>query len=234
MLVQAPSELVNYRTSFQVKIQWIHLKCYPPPEANITISAQVAHCGLRTNTSSSGDNCTAPLVRATQPVPNIWQTGGLGSDILFDCQSLDLTGYYRVLVYGDQDSLIGSSDVIHVKLNEDFQLQVRPKFALPCARELPVFYRRPPCVTGSQDRVRLYGKTYSSNFSSSAFTLSYIGEKILDPNKSVVAIPCTMLDGWTFDALCFHFVTLAPADGAVVDISQTCIPNQNTSSMNDL
>lgn len=236
VLVQAPSELVNYRTSFQVKIQWIHLKCYPPVEANISISAQVVHCGRRGNNTSFSNNCTAPLVRAIQPVPNIWQTGGLGTDILFDCQTLDHPGYYRIFVLADQDEdgLIGSSDSIQVQLNEDFQLQVRAKFALPCRRELPVFYRRPACVTGTQDRVRLYGKNFTSNLSSADFSLKYIGEKVLDANRSVVAVSCQLLDGWTFDSLCFHYVTLAPTDGAVIDISQTCIPNQNTSSKNDL
>lgn len=235
VLVQAPSELVNYRTSFQVKIQWIHLKCYPSVDANITINAQVVHCGRRSNNSFS-NNCTAPLVRASQSVLNIWQTGGLGTDILFDCQALDHPGNYRVFVLADQEEedLIGSSEPIDVELNEDFQLQVRAKYASPCRRELPVFYRRPACVTGSQDRVRLYGKNFTSNFSSSDFTLKYIGEKVLDPNRSVAAISCQLLDDWTFDSLCFHYVTLSPTDGAVIEISQTCIPNQNTSSKIDL
>ena len=235
VLVQAPSELFNYRTSFQVKIQWIHLKCYPPAEANITINAQVVHCGRRNNSSLSS-NCTAPLVRASQSVLNIWQTGGTGTDILFDCQALDLPGYYRIFVLADQEEedLIGSSESIHVQLNEDFQLQVRAKYAAPCRRELPVFYRRPACVTGSQDRVRLYGKNFTSNFSSSDFTLRYIGEKVLDPNRSAAAISCQLLEDWAFDSLCFHYVTLAQTDGAVIEISQTCIPNQNTSGTIDL
>ena len=244
ILVQAPEELVNYRTSFQVKIQWIHLKCYPPPDANITIVAQVVHCGRRVNSSFS-NNCTAPSVRATRSIPNIWQTGGLGVDILFDCQDLDHLGYYRIFVRAvrenageeteeEEDGIIGSSESIQVHLNGDFQLQVRAKFALPCRRELPLFYRRPSCLTGSQDRVRLYGKTYLSNISSDDFTLKYIGEKVLDPNRSVAALSCRLLDGTAdFDSLCFHLVTLAQTDGAVVDISQTCIPYKNTSSTYD-
>lgn len=233
VLVQAPSELVNYRTAFNVKIQWIHLKCYPPVDANLTVLAQVVHCGLRDGNSSFSANCTAPLLRSTQLVPNFWQTGGVGTDVRFDCQTLDHPGYYRVYLREEQDDdhLIGTSDSIHVDLNEEFQLQVRAKFALPCHRELPVFYHRPACVTGAQDRVRVYGKTFASNFSSSDYTLNYIGEKILDPNRSVVALPCAMLDGWNFDLLCFTYVTLASSDGAVIDIIQTCIPNQNTSSM---
>lgn len=235
MVVQAPSELVNYRTAFQVKIQWIHLKCYPPPEANITVIAQVVHCGLRGNSSFS-TNCTAPLVRSIQPVPNIWQTGGTGTDILFDCQSLDHPGYYRIFVKEEQenDNLIGSSESIYVELNEEFQLQVRAKFALPCRRELAVFYHRPACVTGTRDRVRLYGKTFASNFSSSDYSLSYIGEKILNPNRSVTALSCDMLQGRNFDSLCFHLVTLASTDGAVINLSQSCIPNRNTSGMIEL
>jgi hypothetical protein len=245
ILVQAPEELVNYRTPFQVKIQWLHLKCYPPRDANITIIAQVVHCGRRGNSSFS-HNCTAPSVRASRSIPNIWQTGGMGVDILFDCQDLDHLGYYRIFVRAvqedageeteeeDDDGIIGSSESIQVHLNGDFQLQVRAKFVLPCRRELPVFYRRPSCLTGSQDRVRLYGKTYLSNISSDDFTLKYIGEKVLDPNRSVAALSCRLLDGTAdFDSLCFHLVTLAQTDGAVVDISQTCIPYKNTSSMYD-
>jgi hypothetical protein len=249
ILVQAPEELVNYRAPFQVKIQWIHLKCYPPADANITINAQVVHCGRRSGSLSN--NCTAPSVRASRSIPNIWQTGGLGVDILFDCQDLDHLGYYRIFVRASEEgadeegadeeteeeensSIIGSSESIQVHLNEDFQLQVRAKFVLPCRRELPVFYRRPSCLTGSQDRVRLYGKTYLSNISSDDFTLKYIGEKVLDSNRSVAAISCRLLDGTTdFDSLCFHLVTLAQTDGAVVDISQSCIPYQNTSSTYD-
>ncbi|KAI9557406.1 hypothetical protein GHT06_017234 [Daphnia sinensis] len=236
ILVQAPSELVNYRTPFQVKIQWIHLKCYPSSDANITISAHVVHCGRRDGHSSFTNNCTAPSVRASRTVANIWQTGGIGVDIRFDCQDLDHLGYYRIFVRADQegqeeeDDIIGSSESIQVLLNEDFQMYVRAKFAMPCRRELPVFYRRPACLTGSQDRVRLYGKTYLSNISLADFTLTYIGEKVLDSNRSVAALPCQLLeDSPEFDSLCFHLVTLAPADGAVVDITQTCIPYQNTS-----
>jgi hypothetical protein len=170
----------------------------------------------------------------------------MGVDILFDCQDLDHLGYYRIFVRAvredageeteeeDDDGIIGSSESIQVHLNGDFQLQVRAKFVLPCRRELPVFYRRPSCLTGSQDRVRLYGKTYLSNISSDDFTLKYIGEKVLDPNRSVAALSCRLLDGTAdFDSLCFHLVTLAQTDGAVVDISQTCIPYKNTSSMYD-
>lgn len=240
ILVQAPSELVNYRTPFQVKIQWIHLKCYPSSDANITISAQVVHCGRRSSHSSFSNNCTAPSVRASRTVPNIWQTGGTGVDIRFDCQDLDHLGYYRIFVRADQegqeeeDDIIGSSESMQVLLNGDFQMYVRAKFAMPCRRELPVFYRRPACLTGSQDRVRLYGKTYLSNISSADFTLKYIGEKVLDSNRSVAALPCQLLDDSPeFDSLCFHLVTLAPADGAVVDITQTCIPYQNTSGTYD-
>lgn len=234
MLVQAPSELVNYRTPFQVKIQWIHLKCHPPIEANVTIVAQVVYCGRRDNSSATA-NCTVPLVRATQTVANVWQTGGTGADIRFDCQTLDHLGYYRIVVREgndlEGDNWIGISETIHVRLNEEFQLQVRPNFARPCRRELTIFYRRPAaCVTGEQDRVRLYGKTFASNLTSLDFSLSYIGEKRLERNRSAIGLSCQMLDGWIFDSLCFHYVILASSDGAVVDVTQTCIPSQNTSS----
>ena len=52
IILQAPSEMSTYRSAFQVKIQWVHLKCYPPKTANISVSADVIHCGLR-NTSCS-------------------------------------------------------------------------------------------------------------------------------------------------------------------------------------
>lgn len=50
IILQAPSEMFSYRSAFQVKIQWVHLKCYPPPAAELNVSADVIHCGLR-NTS---------------------------------------------------------------------------------------------------------------------------------------------------------------------------------------
>jgi len=52
IILQAPSEMFNYRSAFQVKIQWVHLKCFPPTTANLSVSADVIHCGLR-NTSCS-------------------------------------------------------------------------------------------------------------------------------------------------------------------------------------
>lgn len=233
--VQAPAELFNYRSAFQVKIQWLHLKCYPSAEANVTVNAQVAHCGRKADAHSA--NCSSPMVRSAQPLSDIWAPGGLGVDVRFDCQTLDHTGVYRVFVRANEQnesSLIGASDPISVELNADFELQARAKHARPCHRELPVFYRRPSCMTGNQDRIRVYGKTYGSNVSSDDFQLSYLGEKVLDPRRNVTSIPCRMLDDRIFDALCFQLASLAAADGAVIDILQTCIQGQNTSSKREL
>jgi hypothetical protein len=229
MVIQAPAELYNYRNAFQIKVQWVHLKCYPPPDANVTISAQLVHCGKRKN----DEKCSSPLVRATQPIPDVWQVAGLVKDVRFDCSALDHPGFYRVLVtssnqrllissYNDDINIIGSSNSIQVRLNTDFQLQLRAKFVRPCSREMAIFYRRPVCLNGTAaDRVRLYAKTFAND------TMDYIGERILESDKSVVAIPCRLFDGRTFDAICFRYVNTA-ADGVSIELIETCIPGDKT------
>lgn len=219
--VQTPSDLTAFRLPFQVKVNWIHLKCYPPlNEVNVT--AKLVHCGL----NDYNNSCPAPFQRASQPVRDVWQVAGLVTDIRFECQSLDHPGLYRVLLTADDASVIGSSQSIRVHPNEEFQLQVRSRFALPCRRELTLFYRRPQqCILGGPDRVRIYGKSYATNVS---FTFDYIGEKLLEQNKSATSLPCQMLDGWKFDWLCFRYVHFA-SDGAPIETTQTCIPSQNTS-----
>ena len=220
MVVQAPSELYNYRNAFQIKVQWVHLKCYPPPDANVTISAQLVHCGRRKN----DEKCSSPLVRATQSIPDVWQVAGLVKDVRFDCNALDHPGFYRILIISSFDEIIiGSSNPIQVLLNTDFQLQLRAKFVRPCSRELPIFYRRPVCLNGTAaDRVRFYAKTFAND------TMDYVGERILETDKSVVAVPCRLFDGRTFDAVCFRYVNTA-ADGVSVELIETCIPGEKTS-----
>ena len=223
MTVQAPAELVNYRNAIQVKVQWIYLKCYPPAEADLTVTAQLVHCGRR----KKDEKCSAPLVRATQPVPDVWQVAGLIKDVLFDCLSLDHPGFYRVVIRSSKsDLIIGSSDPIHVRLNPDFQLQTRAKFVRPCGRELAIFYRRPQCLNGrGADRLRLYARRYTNG----TLITDYIGEKLLEPVKSVVAVACRLLEQTpSFDALCFRYINTA-ADGVSIEMIQTCIPSDKTS-----
>lgn len=222
--VQVPSELMAYRSPLQVKVHWVHLKCYPP--LNVNLTARLVHCGRNRDA-----NCAVPFLRASQPVRDIWQVAGLVTDVLFECQALDHPGYYRVLITPENDmsDVIGSSDPMLIRQNDDFQLQVRPKFARPCRRELPVFYRRPQCLVLSEsppDRIRLYGKSYAINMS---FTYDYIGEKLLEANRSATSLPCRMLEGRMFDWLCFRYVHTA-TDGALVEITQNCIPGYNSTS----
>ena len=225
--VQTPSEMTTFHSPFHVKIHWIHLKCYPPQNA-VNVTAKLVHCGW-----SDKNGCNAPFRRSSQPVRDIWQVAGLVTDVRFDCNSLDHPGFYRVLLTAnadgdDVDDVIGTSKPsMKVRPNGDFRLQVRSRFALPCRRELPVFYRKPQqCMVNGSDRIRMYGKSYRSNLS---FTYDYIGERMLESNKSAVSLPCKMLDDRNFDWLCFRYVHSAP-DGASIETAQSCIPNHNSSS----
>lgn len=233
--LQAPSEMLNYRSPFSVKIQWIHLKCYPPASVNLIVRADVVHCGYR--------NSSCPLdwpeqIRSSSPVTDVWQTHGI-IDVRFGCQALSRPGFYRVALRTGEDDVIGVSNVIHVTMNTDFQLQVGAQYArphCPAGGHFAVFYQHPVC-TGANDRVRLFAKV-SANVSASAsgrpYRLDYLGEQPLasasSSSSSSLALPCQLIDGrHDFDALCFRYVNIAD-DKSVTDISQVCIPSHNTSS----
>jgi len=231
IILQAPSEMSTYRSAFQVKIQWVHLKCYPPKTANISVSADVIHCGLR-NTSCSFQ--WLQQVRASVAVTDVWQTHGI-VDASFGCQSLSRSGFYRIALRVSSgnvinaDDIIGVSDRIHVMTNADFQLQIRSQYAVPCRQQVLVFYRHPSC-TGTHDRIRLYAKIYSNVSVSIArpFRMDYIGEQQVAGDRNVVAFACRSLEERLFDALCFRYVNIAD-DKSVTEISESCIPRHATS-----
>ena len=236
--IQVPTELMNYRADFVAKLEWARLKCYPLNNSSLSLRAQVIHCGYRNTTCSMQHQFNQ--IRASVAIDStIWQTRDV--DVRFGCDVLSHPGFYRVVIVsaGSPADVIGMSQAIHVTMNPEFQMQIRVKQALPCGRELHVFYRRPEC-SGRRDRIRLYGKLYSNVSASidAPFRLHYITEKVINPSRNLIAFPCQLFDPPpppygsappVYDAYCFRYVNTAP-NNAIIEISQTCIPTHNQSS----